>query len=107
MATSCVVTELHIEGKAFPLARWGAERYWPKATGRCGDCGVQPGGAHHLGCDIAECPRCRGQLLSCGCPFDEFPSEDYDDGGRRGPVRQAAVRRPGALGPVTVSSAGR
>ena len=79
VATSCVVTELHIDGKAFPLARWGAERYWPKATGRCGDCGVQPGGAHHLGCDIAEGPRCRGQLLSCGCPFDEFPSEGYEE----------------------------
>lgn len=25
---------------------------------------------------IAECPRCRRQLLSCGCPFDEFPSDD-------------------------------
>ncbi len=26
---------------------------------------------HHPGCDLQACPRCRGQLLSCGCLFDE------------------------------------
>ena len=78
VATSCVVTELHLDGAVHRLPRWGAERGWPRPSGRCGDCGVQPGGAHHLGCDIAECPRCRGQLLSCGCPFDEFPPDPSD-----------------------------
>ena len=37
-------------------------------AGRCGDCGAQRGGFHHLGCDLEPCPRCRRQLLSCGCP---------------------------------------
>jgi len=37
------------------------------ATGRCGDCGVAVGGWHHPGCDLAECPACGGQLITCGC----------------------------------------
>lgn len=33
---------------------------------RSGDCGVRPGGLHHHGCDLARCPCCDGQLISCG-----------------------------------------
>ena len=35
--------------------------------GRCHDCGIAPGGLHHPGCDMEQCPRCKGQLISCGC----------------------------------------
>lgn len=84
VAASCSVTEPHVDGVAQPLPRWGAETGYgrlPRPLGRCGDCGVEPGGAHHPGCDLAQCPRCRGQLLSCGCRFDEDPpGEDYGDG---------------------------
>jgi hypothetical protein len=34
---------------------------------RCHDCGIALGGKHHPGCDMEECPKCRGQLISCGC----------------------------------------
>ncbi len=34
---------------------------------RCGDCDALPGNYHHVGCDLEECPRCGGQLLSCDC----------------------------------------
>ncbi len=33
----------------------------------CHDCYVLPGMRHHPGCDMEECPRCLGQLISCGC----------------------------------------
>jgi hypothetical protein len=33
----------------------------------CGDCNVQIGGYHHQYCDMAECPFCHGQLISCEC----------------------------------------
>jgi hypothetical protein len=46
-------------------------------THRCHDCNVQIGGFHHPGCDMEECPRCYGQLISCGCiPDPEDEDED-------------------------------
>ena len=30
----------------------------------CCDCGVMPGGFHHLGCDVEQCPNCGDQLLT-------------------------------------------
>lgn len=34
---------------------------------RCHDCNVKDGGFHHPGCDSECCPKCGGQLISCGC----------------------------------------
>lgn len=36
-------------------------------THRCHDCNIAPGGKHHPGCDMERCPKCGGQLISCGC----------------------------------------
>ena len=41
---------------------------------RCPDCNVKPGGFHHPGCDNEKCPKCGGQLISCGCLDEE---EEY------------------------------
>lgn len=80
-ARSCVVEALHVDGREFRLGRYGSERGWAHSgSGRCGDCGVRRGGLHHPGCDLQRCPRCRGQLLSCGCRFDEDRFESGPDG---------------------------
>ena len=64
---TCTVRALHQAGRACVLA---PSRY------RCGDCGVARGGLHHLGCDMQPCPCCGGQLISCGCRFDEDEDDD-------------------------------
>lgn len=46
-------------------------------SGRCGYCGVLDGGVHHLGCDLERCPRCRAQLISCGCLDQGFRVEAH------------------------------
>lgn len=79
-AASCTVSALHIEGQPFPVVPYGAETRYGRIVStlrRCHDCGVEPDGFHHLGCDWAECPHCRSQLFTCTCPFDEF-AEDSD-----------------------------
>jgi hypothetical protein len=42
---------------------------------RCGDCAALPGNYHHVGCDLEECPRCQGQLISCDC-IEETDEEE-------------------------------
>lgn len=49
--------------------------HFSEESGRCHDCHAKHGYYHHPGCDVERCPRCGGQLISCGC-LDE---ESYDD----------------------------
>jgi hypothetical protein len=77
-APSCVVSTLHLGSEPFPLTPYARDGTSAPGGGRCGDCGVEPGGFHHLGCDLQRCPRCQRQLLSCGCPFDELGGAEED-----------------------------
>jgi hypothetical protein len=52
----------------FPdLKKFSSIKYDEDPSSRCHDCNVSGGGYHHPGCDMEECPRCGGQLISCGC----------------------------------------
>ena len=42
-----------------------------KDSVKCHDCGIKNGGKHHPGCDMERCPKCEGQLISCGCLDEE------------------------------------
>lgn len=51
----------------------------------CHDCNASQGSFHHPGCDMEVCPRCGGQLISCGCLDDP---NDLDDDDVFGPFPQ-------------------
>lgn len=79
-AASCSVEELHQNGVPIPMVPWGRERR-RSAKAPCHDCNVSPGGFHHPGCDMQRCGVCGGQMISCGCHFDEDgPDPDGDEG---------------------------
>lgn len=77
-ADGCTVTELTCQGERFPTFPYGRDPGWPATHARCGDCGARRGHHHHIGCDVQRCPRCRGQLISCDCRFDQL-ADEYED----------------------------
>lgn len=52
---------------------YGRRRVGGAGGSHCGDCAAPRGGLHHPGCDMERCPRCRGQLIMCGC-WDDLES---------------------------------
>jgi hypothetical protein len=52
------------------------DTHFDEPSGRCHDCNIKHGGKHHPGCDVERCPKCEGQLISCGCLSDEEDEAD-------------------------------
>jgi hypothetical protein len=38
---------------------------WEREPWNCHDCGVRPGGYHHLGCALETCPCGKSQAIMC------------------------------------------
>ena len=70
------VTTYAIGGKELSRVKYGEESDdWGADKHPCGDCAVQKGQFHVIGCDIERCPACDGQALSCDCPYEGDDSD--------------------------------
>jgi hypothetical protein len=59
----CLKEPIVIDGEKYDQVSYDGEK--------CHDCGVTNGKFHHSGCDMERCPKCHGQLISCGCLDDD------------------------------------
>jgi hypothetical protein len=63
----CVIGEIVLKGETYKRIKYGEEEDNTDIQSRCHDCGAKRGHYHHFRCDVEQCPRCKGQLLSCDC----------------------------------------
>jgi hypothetical protein len=68
---------IELQAKVFARIKRGNEPFWAgKETAPvCHDCAVFAGEYHVFRCDMEACPRCFGQLLTCGCLWGEGPAD--------------------------------
>ncbi len=66
------VTHVSISSVRYPRIRCGMELEVEGDEAFCTDCFARAGQYHAIGCDLEECPKCRRQMISCGCSIDEL-----------------------------------
>lgn len=67
---------IELQGRAYQRLPYGVEPGWEmSADVPCHDCGIKKGQLHVPNCDVEACPRCFGQLITCGCLWDEGPPD--------------------------------
>jgi hypothetical protein len=65
---SCTVEMIDADGLDYKRIPYAGE-----GTNRCPDCGVLPGGYHHVWCDSEICPvLCDEPIGECGCCDHEY-----------------------------------
>jgi hypothetical protein len=68
---SCTLVDLVVADRRRKRLPFGSETNRPASAKRCHDCGVSPGGVHHPGCSVEQCPVCEQQLFCCDCEKEE------------------------------------
>jgi ssDNA-binding Zn-finger/Zn-ribbon topoisomerase 1 len=68
-AKTCTKNVLLITSKSGELEHYKRNSVYFDVNEKCHDCGIEnkKGNYHHYGCDMERCPKCGGQLISCGC----------------------------------------
>lgn len=70
-------TTVELYGREYERLAYGMEPGWEMyATYPCHDCAVQAGQLHVPNCDVEACPRCFGQLITCGCLWEQGPPDE-------------------------------
>lgn len=76
-AKGCTELFILVNGKEYPRLPYGRDERAPDLAAdkrNCHDCNCAWDHMHHFGCDMEECVKCHGQLISCGCDAIEVPS---------------------------------
>ncbi|HEX2767478.1 MAG TPA: hypothetical protein VHR55_12685 [Candidatus Limnocylindria bacterium] len=72
--------DVEIEHQKYPRLPYGVEIGWEEVAekGPCHDCSARKGQLHVPGCDVEQCPRCQGQMISCPCKVTEKFADDEE-----------------------------